>query len=195
MQPTALPPALRKQHVQASKPVFSVVALYDGFFANIRAMEALEWLKYTLCPDLRLCPASWSFDKLEQQDVRATSVRAAAAADLLIISATNEAPLPHHISQWLETIPRQQRDTRPILVALHDEEFELNLTAGPFCSHLKEVADTWQTEFMCSADFDQRLDRDFATQLLNRKSPLPVHRSKPFGGEFPSAPRFWGING
>lgn len=195
MQHTASPPAPRKQIVQASRPAFSVVAIHDGFFANIRAMEALEWLKYSLCPDLQVCPVNWSFDKLERHDVRTTAVRAAAAADLLIVSAADDATLPAHIVQWFEAIPKQKRDTRPILVGLHEEDYEFTGKAGPVCSHLKNVADKWQTEFMSNADFDQRLDRNFATQLLSRKSPAAVYRAKPFGGEFQSAPRFWGING
>lgn len=158
-------------------------------------MEALEWLKDTLCPDLQVCPITWSFDKLERHDVRTTSVRAAAAADLLIVSAADDATLPAHIVQWFEAIPKQQRDTSPILVALHEEDFEFAGNPGAVCSHLKDLADKWQTEFMCNADFDQRLDRNFATQLLSRKSPVSVYRAKPFGGEFQSAPRFWGING
>ncbi len=158
-------------------------------------MEALEWLKYSLCPDLQVYPIAWSFDKLERQEVRTTSIRAAAAADLLIVSADDESPLPHHIKQWFDSIHHQQRDTRPIIVALHEEDFEFNSTQGPLCTHLKQVADTWQTEFMCNDDFDQRLDRDFATQLLRSKSPVSAQRAKPFGGEFQAAPRYWGING
>ena len=48
---------------------------------------------------------------------------------------------------------------------------------------------------MCNDDFDHRLDRDFATQLLCSRSPVSAHRAKPFGGEFQAAPRYWGING
>ena len=80
MQPTAPPVTLRRPNVQAAKPAFSVIAIHDGFFTGIRAMEALEWLKYSLCPDLQVYPITWSFDKLERQDVRTTSIRAAAAA-------------------------------------------------------------------------------------------------------------------
>lgn len=158
-------------------------------------MEALEWLKSALCPDLRVCPACWSFDALERQEVRTTSARAAAAAELLVVSAADEMSLPDHVKQWFSSIPEQQRDTRPVIVALHEEEFESSNPPGLLCSQLKEVADSWQTEFMCNADFDRRMDSDFATQLLSSKSPVHVHRLKPFAGEFPSVPRFWGING
>ena len=195
MQHTATPPTLRKASVRASKPAFSVVAIHDGFFTGIRAMEAMERLKFTLCPDLQVYPASWSFDKLAHQDVRTTSIRATAAADLLIVSASDESPLPHHIKQWFDSVHQQQRDTQPVIVALHDEDFELNSSEGPLCSHLKNVADIWKTEFMCNEDFDQRLDRDFATQLLSSKRAVSTHHAKPFGGEFQSAPRYWGING
>ena len=195
MQPTVLPPQVPKLNTRASRPAFSVVVIHDGFFAGIRAMEALEWLRFTLCPDLQVYPISWSFDKLARSDIRATACRAAAAADLLIISAADESALPDHIKQWLDSIPAQQRQTRPLVVALHAEDIESNAPQGPLCAHLKEVAASWQTDFMCNEDFDQRMDRDFATQLLCRKSPTSVHRTQPFEGEFRAAPRYWGING
>lgn len=158
-------------------------------------MEALEWLNYSLRPDLRVCPLTWSFDKLEQHDVRTTSVRAAAAADLLLVSGSEESPLPDHVMKWFEAVPRQQRETRPVIVALHEEDSEFSSAQGSLSSCLREVAGSWQTEFMGNADFDQRLDRDFATRLISSKSPVSVHRAKPFGGEFQSPPRYWGING
>ncbi len=195
MQHIGPSPTLRRPNAQASKPAFSVITLHDGFFTGIRAMEALEWLKFTLCPELQLYPVSWSFDKLALQDVRAVSIRAAAAADLLIVSAENETPLPDHIKLWFDSIEKQQRDTRPIIVALHEEGFKSKSTEGPLCTHLKEVADTWRTEFMCNDDFDQRLDCDFAAQLISSRKPTSINRVKPFGGEFQSAPRYWGING
>lgn len=195
MPPTSPSPTLRRQNTQASKPAFSVVAIHDGFFTSIRAMEALEWLKHSLLPELQVCPVSWSFDKLALQEVRTLSIHAAAAADLLIVSAADETPLPDHIRQWFEAIHKQQRDIRPIIVALREEDFEFNSTQGPLCTHLKKVADSWQTEFMCHEEFDQRLDCDFATQLIRSRSPASIQRVKPFGGQFQAAPRFWGING
>lgn len=195
MQSIAASPSPRKPVVQASWPAFSVVAIHDGFFASIRSMEALEWLKFTLSSELRVCPASWSFDTLKRQDERTTAVRAAAAADLLLISAPDDTPLPDHIKRWLDAIPQQQRSTRPILAALHKEDFELNGAQGPLCSHLKEVARIWRTEFLCNSDFDQRLDCGFASKHVRRKGTSTFHLAKPFCGEFPSTPRYWGING
>lgn len=185
----------RRQDVRASKPAFSVVAIHDGFFAGIRAQEALEWLKHTLGSELRVRPVSWSFENLERLDVRSLSIRAAAAADMLIVSASDVTPLPDHIKQWLGSSLAEQRETRPMLVALHDEKMEFDCTQGPLCKHLKRVADAWQTEFMCNEDFNQRLDLDFATQLIRHKSQGSFHREEPFGREFYSAPRCWGING
>lgn len=195
MQAAASAPVFRKLNAPSTIPAFSVVALYDGFFANVRVMEALEWLKYSLCPDLRVCPVTWSFDTLERHDVRTNSVRAAAAADLLIVSAPDESTMPDHIMKWFAAVPQQQRASRPVVVALHEEDSEFNNAQGSLCSHLREVAGSWQTEFMCNDDFDQRLDRDFATRLISSKSHAPIHRAKPFGGEFQSPPRYWGING
>jgi hypothetical protein len=195
MQHTAPSPALHRANTQASRPAFSVVAIHDGFFTGIRAMEALERLKFNLRPDLQVYPITLSFDMLERVEQRTTSIRAAASADLLLVSAANESPLPHHVKQWFDSVHKLQRERRPIIVALHEEDSEFNSNTGPLCTQLKAVADTWQTEFMCNEDFDQRLDCDFATQRIRSKSPASINRSKPFGGEFQAAPRFWGING
>lgn len=186
---------MRRPNTTASKPAFSVMAIHDGFFTSIRAMEAVERLRFNLLPALQVHSVSWSFDKLAVQDIRTKSVRAAASADLLIVSAAAETPLPDHMRQWFESIHQQQNANHPIIVALHGEDSEFNSNTGPLCTQLKEVADTWQTEFMCNEDFDQRLDCDFATQRIRSKSPASINRSKPFGGEFQAAPRFWGING
>lgn len=195
MQHTAPSPTLCRQSVRAGKPAFSVVTIHDGFYAGIRAQEALEWLKHTLGSVLQLRPVSWSFENLERLDVRSLSIRAAAAADVIIVSASDVKPLPDHIKQWLSSSLAEQRETRPMLVALHDEKMEFECTHGPLCTHLKRVADAWQTEFMCNEDFDQRLDLDFATQLIRHNSPDASHREEPFGREFHSATRYWGING
>ncbi|WP_395748490.1 hypothetical protein [Prosthecobacter sp.] len=194
MQATAPSPTSREAGAVHTPPAFSVVALHDGFFAHVRAMEALEWLKESLSPDLRVCPITWSFDKLERHEESSTAARAAAAADLLIVSATNDRPMPEHIRKWCNEIPKQQRDTRPIVVALHEENCELNGERGWFCSQLKEVADAWRTDFICNADFDRRLDCDFAMQIVSSKNPSSYRRAKPFGGEFAPPPRYWGIN-
>jgi hypothetical protein len=195
MQQTAPLPMMRRPNTTASKPAFSVMAIHDGFFTSIRAMEAVERLRFNLLPALQVYSVSWSIDKLAVQDIRTKSVRAAASADLLIVSAAAETPLPDHMRQWFESIHQQQNANHPIIVALHEEDSEFNSNTGPLCTQLKAVADTWQTEFMCNEDFDQRLDCDFATQRIRSKSPASINRSKPFGGEFQAAPRFWGING
>jgi hypothetical protein len=195
MQLTAPSPKLRRQNGRAAKTAFSVVIIHDGFYAGMRAQEALEWLRYTLGSDLQVYPMSWSFENLERLDVRSMSIRAAAAADVIIVSASDTAPLPNHIKQWLNSTLAEQQATRPMLVALHDEKIESNGTMGPLCTHLQRVADAWQTEFMCNEDFDRHLDLDFATRLIRHKSPDAFHRAEPFGREFHSAPRNWGING
>jgi len=186
---------MRRPNTTAPKPAFSVMAIYDGFFTSIRAMEDLEWLKCNLLPDLQVCSVSWSFDKLALQDTRSKSIHAAASADLLMVSAPDESPLPDHMRQWFESIHLQEKPARPIIASLQDEDFEFNSTQWPLSVHLRQVADSWGTEFMCKEDFNRRLDCDFATQCIRSKSPASINRAKPFGGEFQPAPRFWGING
>ncbi len=195
MQHTATLPTLSRHTIKASKPALSIVAIHDDFIAGIRAQEALEWLKFSLGSELRVCPITWSFEHLKRLDLRSMSIRAAAAADVIIVSASDVKPLPDHIKHWLNSSLGEQGEIRPILVALHGEKMEFESTPGPLCSHLKRVAESWQTEFMCNEDFDRRLDLDFALQLIRHKTPDTCHREEPFGREFYSAPRYWGING
>ncbi|WP_395736848.1 hypothetical protein [Prosthecobacter sp.] len=194
MHTATLSPPHRRPDLRSAQSAFSVVVLYDEFFANIRAMEALDWLKHRLSPHLRLCPLCWSFESLKRHDERSTAARAAAAADLLIFSATDESRLPDHVRKWCNEIQRQQRQTVPILAALHEEDAEFSGTSGCLSSQLREIAESWRTDFMCGADFDQRLDCDFAMQLVSSKHTHAHRRAKAFGGEFQPPERHWGIN-
>jgi hypothetical protein len=194
MHPIALSPTLHKNNGQAANPAFSVVAVHDGIYAGIRVQEALEWLKDSFSTDLQLSFISWSFEDLAKQHLRALTIRAASAADAIIVSVSDDEKVPAQVKVWLNGILAEQRGTRPILIALHDERIKANGFMGPFCTHLKKVAESLQTEFMCNEDFDKRLDRDFAAQRLRQKSPDSFHWAEPFEREFYTTPRYWGIN-
>jgi len=175
-------------------PAFSVVAIHDDFSASVRAREALEWLEHSLGADLHVRSISWSFQKLERMDLRAMSVRAAAAADVIIVAASDTQPVPDQVRRWLDSSLQQQRGSRAVLVALHDEDHDDTAPPGPLCSHLKRLAVRWQTELICNNDFDRRLDRDFAMRFIHQEADTSFRPHQPFGIDFYSAPECGGIN-
>ena len=190
MNSTASPPHNREQ----ASPTFSVIALHDDFAAGIRAQEAVEWLKHSLGSDLRITFTLWSFQSLERLDVRAMSLRAAAAADVVIVSASETEQVPDQIKRWMDSLLQHQRDSRAVLVALHDDGQPASDPPGPLCCYVEDEAARWRTDYMCNKDFDQRLDRDYAMQFIGQKSRVPYDLNEPSEMSSYSGPVGWGIN-
>ncbi len=176
-------------------PPLSIVAIHDDFASGIRACEALKWLEHSLGSEWEVRAHTWSFQKLERMDLRAMSIRAAAAADVIIVAAEQDTqPVPDQVRRWLDAALQQQREGRAVLVALHDEEPEDAARPGPLCTHLERLAGRWQTEFMCNKDFEQRLDHDFILRLIRQKNEAAGHSDHPLGIDFYSASEWGGIN-
>jgi hypothetical protein len=190
----AAPLKVSGQNSRSANPKFSVVAIHDSFTSGVRAQEALEWLRHSLGYDLQIYSIAWSFQNLERLDVRAMSLRVAASADVIIISASDAEPVPDHIKRWLDASLQQQREGRAALVALHDDENGDACIPGPLCSCLEQRASRWNTEFMCNKDFDQRLDRDFAMQCIDNKRQGPFLLNQQAAHPKDTAPIIGGIN-
>lgn len=169
MRQTPSSPTACRPSAETSRTAFRVVAIHDGFSAGIRAQEALEWLKYLLSPELKVYAKVWSVEHLKRPDLYAMSIHATAEADVLIVCASGLKPLPEHIRRWLDSSLAERQSACPVLVALHDGKRESSCTMGPLCTCLKRIADFWHADFMCNDDFDQRLDRHFAIELIRHR--------------------------
>ena len=158
---------------QSARPALSVVAIYNDFYAGVRAQEAMQWLKLSLGYDLEVATSLWSFKSLERLDVRSMAIHRAASADVIIIAMSDGDPVPNHIERWMDScLQQQQNGGRSVLVAIHDDvlsEDEDQTTS--LCAYIERQAARWQTEFICNHEFDQRLDRDFAMRCIDRKTP------------------------
>ena len=170
MRQTPPSPTACRPFAETSSPAFRVVAIHDGFSAGIRAQEALEWLKYILSPELEVYAKVWSFEHLKRLEFYAITIHTAAEAHVLIVCASGGKPLPAHIRQWLDFSLAEPPPAHPVLVALHDGKHEAGCMRGPLCTHLKGIADFWHADFMCNDDFDQRLDRHYANELIQSRS-------------------------
>jgi len=174
---------------------FSVVAIHDDFSAGIRAQEALKWLEHSLGSDLEIRSLCWSFHKLERVDLRAMTIREAAAADVIIVAADDTQHLPEHISRWLDASLQNSKGGHVVLVALHDEGEDAACDPeGALCSQLRHVAGLRCTQFMCNKDFDERLDRHHALRVIDQKREASLHSHRPLELYFHSAAGPGGIN-
>jgi hypothetical protein len=176
------------------RQAFSVVAIYNDFYAGFRAQEALQWLKLTLGNEMDVSGCSLSFQALERLDVRSMAIHRAASADVIIIAISDGDPVPNHIERWMDSSLQQQHDGRAVLVALHDDVQSSSEETTPLCAYLARQAARWQTEFICNHEFDQRLDREFAMQCLRRKEPAITRQGQKAEKHSYRDSYRWGIN-
>ena len=166
-----LPMALTSGHmVRASGTTLSVVAVYDGITDAVGVHAAIGALTMSAGPDVNVRCITWSFDMLTRLDVRHVSIREAAQADVLIVSASGTDPLLAHVTAWVTTCLRENGRGAPLLAALHLEAPGLAESSSPLCEFLSRTAALWQTEFLCNEDFAARLDQGLALQLLERRN-------------------------
>jgi hypothetical protein len=170
---------------------FTVVAIHDGYLAKERAQGAQDGLEAALPRDCRMRAFLWSFDKLSVPGLRAMSIHLAAAADMIIVATDEEAPLPGHLTQWLDSCRIEFDGKRPVIVALHQEVQDCCNTPRQLCACLEPLARCWQTPFFCNETFDPGMIHGPAVRFLqeDRGDDLPRRHST-----FDASIRSWGIN-
>jgi Protein of unknown function (DUF2934) len=141
------------------RPSRSIVAIYDGHVYESRVNELFGWLHHSFKADLKLSFNSWAFGKLEVLDSRAMSVRTASAADVIIIAANDQCPLPDQMKRWLETVMREQRAARALLVGLDDNAGSSQKGSDSLCGFIQQEALRWRTDFICCHDFNETTQR------------------------------------
>ncbi len=181
---------------RSASPALTVVAIYNDFYAGVRAQEAMQWLKLSLGYDLEVATSLWSFKSLERLDVRSMAIHRAASADVIIIAMSDGDPVPNHIERWMDScLQQQQNKGRSVLVAIHDDvQSDDKDETTPLCTYLERQAARWQTEFICNHEFDQRLDREFAMRCIDRKTPAASVLSQTSSSHSNRDAYRWGIN-
>ncbi len=153
-----------------SQRSLSVVAIYEGYQAEMRVNQAFAWLHHSFRSDLRISFNSWNFGKLEAAlDTRAMSIRIGRAAEMIIIATSCVRPLPDQIRRWMEDILGQQREERALLVALEDNDHFLKSHTDTICEQVQQAASRWQADFMCCENLQQPMNRQFILRFINER--------------------------
>lgn len=97
---------------------FHIVMIYEDAEGGSRAQRFADKLLGEIRTDCECVSDLWRFDVLGITEVRNAAVRAATAADLVIVSASGERDLPPAVEDCLELWAWMIDGTRPALVAL-----------------------------------------------------------------------------
>lgn len=95
-----------------------VVIAYRGRAAACWAMRVLANVSLALGDDSEFRPRLWSFDLLEEPDGRAGADRDAAQANLLILAADDDEPLPINVGDWVAGLLEQKQGSATAIIAL-----------------------------------------------------------------------------
>lgn len=148
--------------------VLSVVAIQEGFPAEMRVNQAFTWIHQSFRHDFRIAFNSWNFGDLKTSvEVRETAVRSARSSDIIIVATSCARPVPDYVKIWLEEIMGQQRDNRALLVALENDDHSVKSHTNTLSEQLMRVAGRWQAEFVSCEDLHQPMSRQFILRFIN----------------------------
>ena len=105
---------------------------------------------------------------LERLDVRATAIREAAEADILIVVGECDQNYPVQIIRWLEHCLVESSGGPAALVDLHDD---VPVQEGaPTTPHSKvaEIAGRWQMNLITNSKFDDWLNDENIHQIVRQ---------------------------
>lgn len=147
---------------------FSVIAIHDGYQAEMQVNHAFTWLHQSFRFDLRMSFSAWTFEKLVAAlDIRAMSVRIGTKADVIIIATSSGEPLPEHIKRWLDSIICQQHKNRALVLALEPDAHSPGTRISTHCVELQQWAARWQASLICCADIHHPPSRQSILRLIN----------------------------
>ncbi len=193
MNTLPLAPTSGRMARSSSGTTLHVVAVYDSPANAVEVQAAEEALTMAAGPDVSIQCLTWSFDMLVRLDVRHLSIREAARADILILSASGKQPLPAHIIAWVTTCLQQSGHGAPVLTALHPEVLAPE-PISPLCDFLSNTAVLWQTDFLCNEDFTVGLEQGLVAQLLQRRRHQEIETDPTEAGHPEISGFRWGIN-
>jgi hypothetical protein len=116
---TSLTHPLREITARESKtPVFRTVLVYENLDAGLGAKRFCDGLERNLGVQCQTNNQVWRFDVLGIPEIRNRAASAAARADLVILSKTDQNVLPKNVSEWLDMWIWLIDQKKPALIAL-----------------------------------------------------------------------------
>jgi hypothetical protein len=125
------------------KPTLHVVIIYQNRTAGYRAKDFYERIVSAFDGACHFRLDLWNFQVLAMPQINKTAAKAAAQADLVILSMCRKCQLPPEVKNWMETWPSLITNTNPAVAALV-ENHESNRGAATWTlSYLRSVADRY----------------------------------------------------
>ena len=172
----------------------NIVTFYEDFDSAIRAASTFDCLARSFGGNLPVSAASWSFSMLGNPRMKAAAIRNTADASVIVVAANGGRELPAHIAAWVENCISRDPDSKPVLVALHDDAVEGDGAAAPLCGSLSRIAGRKGAAFVCNSDLKQRLGHQFPPDPSRSESLASVRVLEKSPALAPSAHRWWGVN-
>ena len=164
------------------KPTLHVVIIYQNRTAGCCAKDLYERIvsAFDGACDFRL--DLWNFQVLAMSQVNKTAAKAAARADLVILSMRRKCRLPLEVKEWMERWLSLITDSNPAVAALVENHESNCGTTTWTLSYLRSVADRYGLSLFThklfrAAKSQQRIDPD-GRQIspIARRFPLPNTR-------------------
>jgi hypothetical protein len=138
------------------KPKFNVVMIYEDSISGRRGKLFYEKLVSELGSECDFTLDIWNFEVLAVPQIGDLAARAAAQAELLILSC--HGSIPSEIKDWIERWPGLITHSDPALVALLDEP-KTRRGASSTLAYLRSVADRNGIDFFMHTSFSPHRHR------------------------------------
>ena len=175
----------------------SVAVVYADTAARERGISLCHHLVREFWAEIDFEFSWWRFRYLTDPDLAEAAARAAAAADMVILSARAREDLPQHVKDWFDLwLPAgQTRDG--VLIVLTDTRNEAELSLSPSVSFAEQAARRANLDCLLPLGAPQRVSgqdplgmmRERATHVSQVLDEILHHIGPP-----PTLPTHWGLN-
>ncbi len=136
------------------RPIFRVVMIYEDALAGRHAGEFCGRLMDQLGGNCRLNDNLWNFSVLGIHEIRNLAVSAAAAADIVIFSASGRKELPAETKDWLDLWAWLMEGGKGALFALFEDQNAAEV--APIRTYLGGIAQRKHLDFFPHTTFSLR---------------------------------------
>jgi hypothetical protein len=135
------------------RPKFDVVIIYEDSAAGKRAKHFYDRVIRELVDECDFSLELWNFQVLAVPEIGDSAAKAAARADLVILSMHRKAQLAVQTRDWIERWSGLITDNKPALVALLDQRGMKRGTVASTLDYLRKVADRKGISFYTHTTF------------------------------------------
>jgi hypothetical protein len=125
-------------------PALNVMIVYENLEAGKSAMNIYDYMVKHLVDQCLFANQMWKFDVLALPKLRDIAAKDAAAADIIIVSAHGENPLPSEVKAWIEQWLKYKTRASALVGLFGTESVE-----NPVREYLAAVAKRAEIEFFC----------------------------------------------